>query len=642
MSDLSRRLVRPSRPVCVSVHQAPPLSPRRVALACATVLIGAATVPARAAEALDPVIISATRVPQRISQAIADVSVFSREDLDRRATGNVADLLRSAAGFEISRNGGPGGITSCFVRGAESRFVAVLIDGVRVDSQSTGGAPWEALPLSQIDRIEVVRGGVGAIYGSDALGGVVQIFTRKGEPGLAFDFGAGLGNNGLRKLDARVSGRSGEFDYALGVAGERAGGFSAITNPANSSYSADDDGYQNRGGSARLGWQLSPTQRVEAGLTSAHSNSQYDGYPAGVDHHAFHNFSSADLNWSAQWLPEWRSQVTLGQSVDQYKTRPSAYDTRTRIRTATWLNTLSLGEHTVSATLERREDQLDNSGVLDGRAGRAQNALAVGDQWHHGALALQAHVRQDHDSEFGGHTTGLLGAAYELAPGWRVRASAGNSFRAPTLYQRFSEYGKAGLSAEQGFNVEAGLNWREGVNHAGLTVYRNRVRDLIVYESVTGTSPCASLYGCYNNVGVARLQGLTLEGGTELGAVRLSGSIDALSPRNADASSANNGKLLTRRARRHASLKADTDLGDWTLGAQVLASGTRYDNAANTATRRLAGYTVLNLDAQWRFARDWRLEARVDNLFDQAYESAQYYSVQQRQLYVGLRWSPRI
>ncbi len=584
------------------------------------------------AEALDPVIITATRTPQRVSKAIADVTVFGRDEIERRSSGSVADLLRTAAGLEISRNGGPTGTTSCFVRGAESRFMAVLVDGVRMDSQSTGGAAWEAIPLFDVERVEVVRGGAGAIYGSDAVAGVVQIFTRKGQKGTSASVAAGLGSNNLRRAEARLSGGNGEFDYALGVGGERSGGFSTIHNPVSSNYNPDDDGHVSRGGSARLGWQLTSTQRLEAGVTGQHSNTQYDGFPKTQDHHAFHNTSAAHANWIAQWTPDWRSQLTLGQSVDQYKTRPSVYDTRTRLRTATWLNTYTLGEHTLNATLERREDHLDNSSIAGGAGDRSQNAIGVGDQWNHGPWAVQAHLRHDRDSEFGSHDTGLLGAAFEFVPGWRVRASASNSFRAPTLYHRFSQYGKASLKPEAGFNVEAGLNWRSGVSEAGLTVYRNRVRNLIVFGAA---GSCASTLGCYDNVGVARLQGVTLDGRTEIGPVRLSGSVDMLSPRNADT-----GNLLARRARRHASLKADTDLGAWTVGAQVLASGKRYDAASNAETGRLAGYTVLNLDAVWRFAKEWRLESRVDNVFNQAYETAQYYTTQPRQVYVGVRWTP--
>jgi vitamin B12 transporter len=623
---------------------------RVVSQACLLALCGVSlaqaqsTVVAAASSRLDPVIVTATRVPQPVSQAVVDASVFTREDIERRGPGSVADLLRAAPGFEIARSGGPGGTTSCFVRGGENRFVAVLVDGVRMDSQSTGGAPWEAIPLSQIERIEIVRGGVSAVYGSDAIAGVVQIFTRKGEQGgLNADLGVGVGNMGLRKADARLSGGSGAVDYSISLAGERSTGFSAVANPVSSNYAPDTDGYFNRSAGARVGLQLNAEHRLEAGVTAEHMDTQYDAFASKVDDHAVHNSSASHLSWSAQWLQNLRSQLTLGQTNDQYKTRPSVYDTATRLRNLTWVNTLTWGEHVVTGTLERREDRLLNSSLTQvstpGEGQRFQNAVALGDQWRHGSLSLQANARQDHDSEFGNHATGLLGAALDVGGGVRVRASASNSFRAPTLYQRYSQYGVSSLKPESGFNVEGGVNYRQGDSELGLTAYRNRVRNLIVFG---GTGPCPSTVGCYANVGVARLQGVTLDGRTELAGVRLSGSWDLLSPRNADTTDVNNGNLLTRRSRRHASVRLDTDVADWTLGAQVLASGTRYDNAANTEAKRLAGYALLNLDAQWRFAKAWRLETRVDNLFNQAYETAQYYATQPRQLYVGVRWTPAL
>ncbi len=647
MSQIARRAARPvpstrfEADACSAVSV---LVRRPLVLACLCAAAAGAQAQSAAddasRDALDPVVVTATRTPQRVSRAISDVTVFGREDIERKGSGSVADVLRGAAGVEIVRNGGPAGTTSCIVRGAESRFLAVLVDGVRMDSQSTGGASWESIPLSEVERIEIVRGGAGAIYGSDAVAGAVQIFTRKGSAGLSGSVAAGMGNHQLRKLEARVGGRSGDVDFAVGMSGERSGGFSVRTHPASFGYNPDDDGYNSRAGSLRVGWQLDSTQRLEAGVTAMHSNAQYDTSPVNDDH-SFHNTSAAHLDWTAQWLPQWRSQVTLGQSQDQYKTRPSVYDTHTRLRTLSWLNTYTTDQHTWTATVERREDHLDNPAISDGSRGRAQNAIGLGDQWTLGAVALQAHVRHDQDSEFGGHATGVLGGAWSFAPGWRARASLSNSFRAPTLYQRFSGYGKADLKAEQGVNVEAGLNWTQQGDALGLTLYRNRVRDLINW--VSGISGCDLGYssvnpygGCYGNVGLAVIQGVTLDGRTEIGPVRLSGSVDVLSPKNAETD-----KVLARRARRHASLQADTDVGAWTLGAQVLASGTRYDDAANTASKKLAGYAVLNVDAQWRFAPQWRLETRVDNVFDQGYETAQHYSTQPRQLYVGVRWTPR-
>lgn len=168
--------------------------------------------------ALSEVVVTATRTEQPLSDVVADVSIIDRDTIARSGATGLADVLDRLPGISITRNGGPAATTSVYVRGAETRFTAVLIDGVRVDTQSgSGGASWNAIPLSQIERVEVLRGPAAAVYGSDAIGGVIQIITRKGEAGFAPSVALGMGSHGTRQLDVALSGASGAVDYALGV-----------------------------------------------------------------------------------------------------------------------------------------------------------------------------------------------------------------------------------------------------------------------------------------------------------------------------------------------------------------------------------------------------------------------------------------
>src|SRR3990167_8831026 len=190
-----------------SVPRAPGV---RSALAVACGLVLAAPFVAQATDADDvgQVVVTASRAPQPISRVLADVSVITRDEIERRGSASAVDLIAALPGFEISRTGGPASITGVFLRGAESRHLLVLIDGVRVDTQSgAGGATWEALPASQIERIEVVRGPASAVYGSDAMAGVVQIFTRQGQGPARVEVGFGVGTLGLWSSDAQVSGK---------------------------------------------------------------------------------------------------------------------------------------------------------------------------------------------------------------------------------------------------------------------------------------------------------------------------------------------------------------------------------------------------------------------------------------------------
>jgi vitamin B12 transporter len=220
-------------------------------------------------------VVTATRVPQPLADLVADVTIIDRATIQRSGAVGVADILAGAPGIQISRPGNVGSPTSVFLRGAESRYTAVFIDGVRVDSQSTGGASWQTIPLAQIDRIEVLRGPAAAVYGSDAIGGVIQLFTRKGDGALTPSIGVGIGTYNTKKVDAALSGSSEAIDYSLGLSSETSTGFDSRS---GTPHNPDNDGYHSKSANARLGLQVSKAQRVELTALTSNVNSQYDAF----------------------------------------------------------------------------------------------------------------------------------------------------------------------------------------------------------------------------------------------------------------------------------------------------------------------------------------------------------------------------
>ncbi|HEY9109180.1 MAG TPA: TonB-dependent receptor [Roseateles sp.] len=619
------------------------LAARRPLLALSALALAAS---AHAQTRLDTVVTTATRTPQKLSDVLADMTVLTRDDIERQAFGSLADLLRRQVGFEMVRNGGAGANTSLFVRGADTRHTAVLIDGVRVDSQASSGASWNAIPLAQVERVEIVRGPASALYGSDAIGGVVQIFTRKGEGRPVVDLGIGGGNRGLAKVDASVTGRSGIVDYALSAASESSNGFNARPAAATATFTPDDDGYQSRNASLRLGVQLAAEHRLEVSALTSHVNAEYDSTAtAKTDDRTISDTRATRLAWSAQWSADLRSELSVGESSERYETQPSPYVTKTWVRTYGFNTSWNLGTAgSLQGLLERREDKLDNTGLIGGHNKRHQDAIGAGWTWAGGPLSLQLNARHDRDSEFGGVSTGAVAGGYRLSSAWRLQASAGTSFRAPSLYQRFSPSGKPGLLPEKGRNAELGLHYASGSGEFSITAYRNLVRDLIVYVSMPVPAPvpapCASPFGCYDNVSEGRLQGLSLRGATALGAVRLSGTLDLQAPKDADKASATYGKLLARRAKTHGTVRAETDVGAWTLGGQVLASSKRTDNLSTGY--QLGGYATMDLDAQYAVSRQLGLQFKVDNVFDRKYETARTYATPPRQVFIGLRFTPQL
>jgi vitamin B12 transporter len=576
----------------------------------------------------ESVVITATRVPQPASRVLADVSVLERDAIERSGATCIADLLARLPGVEFGRSGGPAGTTGVFIRGAESRHTAVYIDGLRVDAQGTGGAPWELLPVDQIERIEVLRGAAATVYGSDAVAGVVQLFTRRAGSRTQTSANLSAGSYGTLQGRAAVSGAAGALDYALSASHGRSDGYNArLTATSN----PDADGWRRSGLQGSLGLDVATGHRVEAALLASNLWGQYDAGRT-TDDVSRQNLRTAGLSWQAHWSPEADTRLQLGESQNTYESQPSFYRTETTLRNYLLQHNQRWGHQQLSLTLERREDKLFNPatayvGALAGE--RSQDALALSWRGDFGQHSLQLQLRHDHDSEFGDKPTGSLAWGWQFLPSWRAMASVATSFRAPTLYQRFSEYGVATLSPENGRNQELALRWSEGDSELSATAWHNRVKDLIAFGSA---GPCASTFGCYENVGRVRYEGLTLAGHTRVAGVALHGSADWHDPRNLVTD-----KLLQRRARVLGTLGVDGQWQGWGLGLELQGAGGRYENTANT--QRMGGYGLVNLRAERALVPGLALQARVDNLADKAYEVARTYATAGRTVTLGLRWA---
>lgn len=590
---------------------------------------------------LNEVVVTATRTAIPLTDVVADVSIIDRAMIERSGATGVADVLARQPGLEIGRSGGVGGTTSVFLRGGNSQHTAVYLDGVRLDTQSgNGGVAWESIPLAQIDRIEVLRGPAGAVYGSDAINGVIQLFTRKGEGPAVPYVGVGVGSHGLRKAEAGISGAAGvnsAFDYSLGLAHETTDGFDGqplrLRKASDGVRNPDLDGYDSTSVNAHLGFQVNRVHRLDATWLASDLESQYDAFvhvPASpANDVSLHQLRTLGLNWSARWTDSFSTKLSLTDSSEDYETTPSVYLTKTSLRGYLLQNEWRVGPHLATATLERREDELDNSEVGPGR-NRSQNGVALGYGFSQDRHTLQINLRHDDDSGFGGKSTGSAAYGYAVSPKLRVTASAGTAFRVPTLYQRFSEYGVSNLQPESSRNVEAGVRFVDGSSSLGVMAYQNEVSNLISF--VNGPGACVSPWGCYDSVARARYEGITLSGTYAVAGVHLRASVDIQDPKDLDT-----GKELARRARRHLTLGADTQAAGWQLGAELQASGKRFDDVANKSV--LGGYAVVNLSASTQISRAVTLSARVDNLADTDYQLARTYATGGRTFYLGLKWA---
>jgi len=620
-----------------------PVSARCALLAAA--VLAALGASASAQTVLGPIVVTGTREPQPLDRVTADVVVIDSERIRNSGADSVEDLLRREGGMQLSRSGGPGQNASVFIRGGSSSSTVVLIDGVRVGSATLGQVEFESLSLAQIEHIEVLRGPGSSLYGADAVGGVIQIFTKRGEGDPRATAHAAVGGRRSYEIQAGVSGGQSGLDYALSLGREGSRGVSALR-PGDQfgNYNPDDDGFHRDAMSAKLGYALAPGHRIGLTASASRLDAQFDSSeflpPTFAQDNTpdFRNKLVTDaiaLDYRGVVAPNWTTSAIVAHNDDDLKSGGNLIERfRTRRDQLTWQNALAVGsEQQVVMALEYLTEKAHSDAYTED-ARRNNTAAVIGYSGAFGAHVIQADVRVDHNSVYGDNMTGRLGWSMEIADGLRVRALAGTTYRAPSFNELyFPGFGVASLTAEKGRSVELGLNWRRGDHSASATVYQNRVRDLINYEPDASLCPADPSYafGCARNIGRARLQGATLTGSTKLGAWTVAATADVLDAKNLD-----DGTRLVRRAAHQETLSLDYGLGAWSVGASLLDVGARPEGTAT-----LSAYQTLDLRARWRITPQWQLEFKLLNATNRDIEPARDYQTLGRQAWIGVRYDGR-
>ena len=626
--------------------------PRLTALAAllpaCLVLDAHAAVELLAAE-LDPVVVTATRQATPLSALMADVTVIDREQIQRLGQGTITDLLGRQPGIQTSAYGGQGAATSFYVRGANSNQLKVLIDGIAINSIDPSGSPLRLLNLADVERIEILRGPAATLYGADAIGGVIQIFTRQAQAGFAAQAHAGAGSQGTRKAGVELSGGNAQWRWQLGGNHHYSDGISAQRDGSN--RDADDDSYRNNAVNAGLRYLASEDAEYGLSYRQARGLAEYDSgnTPADGDYNnrqAFDN-SQWQLHAKHRLSPRWRSTVQFGGADDWQKdwsfnawAFPPAEVVgaiTTRNRELSWQNDIDLGgwgSALLAVEAERQRVSTTSAGYTH-EPELENRSLLAGWGGSHGRLQWQLNARADDHQQYGNQSTGALSLGWALGGGWRAHASYGSAFKAPSVDQLYidnpawSLTGNPDLAPEKSRNRELGLRWGNSTQQLGLTWYLNRVSNLIDWVSDPVTWA-----GTYANVSQARMEGVTAQWRGNFGAFSPSLSYDWLDAENLDT-----GFALGRRARHKASAGLDWQHGPLQLGGEVLAVGRRWDYSNQTGN--LAGYALLNLSASYALREDLQLQARLDNALDRDYQSIGGYGTPGRSAYLALRWSLR-
>jgi len=618
------------------------LRPARLLLVCALLQMAASSWAQAQANPGSTVQVIGTRAPTALNRVVADVVVIDRDRIRATSADSVEDLLRREGGIQLSRNGGPGQNASVLIRGSGASSTLVLIDGVRVGSATLGQTDLAAISLAQVERIEIMRGPGSSLYGADAIGGVVNIVTRRGDGAPYVHGNLAGGNHASGEASVAFSGSGEGFDYALSASGETSDGVSAVL-PGDlfGIYNPDDDGFTRYGLSLAGGFSWQKGQRIGLNYSASRLRSQFDSaeYPPpnflpdpSPDFRSRVTTQLTALEYQGVVSGEWTNLLRASYQTDQLESGAnvvSTYDTSRRQFTAqtTWTPS---SQHQLVAAIDLLTESIHSSDYSAPQ--RDNTGLIVGYTGRFGAQKLQADLRWDHNSVYDDQTTGKLGWGMDFGPGWSVRAVAGTAFRAPTFNDLYyPDYGVVSLSPERSHSVEAGIDYRAETTSVAATAYYNKVSDLIGYQADPSQCPPGFNFGCADNTARALLQGITLQALQQLGNFQFTLALDWLNAKDTDTD-----QTLPRRAANQQTFAVDWNEGPWQLGGTVLRVSQRPDAGA-----LLPAYALLNLNARWRFERAWQLEARLQNAFDKDYQPARDYQDVGRQFWLGLRYDGR-
>jgi vitamin B12 transporter len=527
---------------------------------------------------------------------------------------------------DFTVSGGYGQQTSLFMRGMNRTHTLVLVDGVRVGSATDGAFAWQFLPLSEVERIEIVRGPRASLYGADAMGGVIQIFTRGSKAaGISAEVAGGTYDTGAGNV--ALTNVVGDTRFTLSAGRVNSDGFDATTT-ANFGHEPDDDGYQNENFGLNVASRLSERTDLEAQLLRSQGRTDYDGTTLfGVTNQT--NFVQQAASATVKYRPTDTLTLALrgGESRDDSDNLGNGvFDStfNTERPNAALQADLAVGSgQLLTGGIDWYEDQVDSTTAYT-ETERYNRAVFFQYQGGFGSQDLLASIRRDDNEAFGGQTTGSLAWGAALAERMRVMLSAGTAFHAPTfndLY--FPGFSNPDLQPEESATYEAALRAGGDALHLDLSLYQTNADDLIVFDIATFTP---------QNVATARIRGVEAALGAGQGDLASKLTVTFLDPRDLDS-----GDYLPRRARFTGRFDLDWTPGDLLVGGSVIGQDSRFDDVANTV--EVAGYVIANIRAEYAFARGWFARASVENLFDEQYETVATYNSPGRNALLTVGWN---
>ena len=582
-------------------------------------------------QSIPQVVVTATRFEQAVTDTLASTTVLTREDIRDTQAPDLPTLLRGAAGIEFAQNGGVGNNASIFMRGGNSNHTLILLDGMRINSGTTGTTALERLTLDQIERVEIVRGNVSALYGSEAIGGVIQLFTRQGSGAPALGGSFTVGSRDTVTGNLNFGGKAGDTRFYVGVAGFHTSNFSAIDPNTNANTRAkvnpDNDEFRNTTINANVAHLFSPRHEIGLRVFETRGLINFDNSSTAASNlktnvEQTQNKTSSFAAYSKNRLLEnWRSTVTFSKSTDSSdQTLNFRWNghIRTDQRQLTWQNEVTLAPtHKLLLTVESASQRAESASTTSKfYPARQVSTWIAGYSGSVERAEFQLNLRGDRYSDFGRANTYFAAAGYNLTNEWKLLVQQSTAFNAPTFNQLyFPGFGSPGLLPESAKSRDLGAQWSRGAHLLRLTRFRTDYTNLIQGATV---APFLAI-----NVAKARVNGWEANYTGVLAGFDVRANITAQDPVSIPAD-VTTGPQLRRRAQLFGNLGVYRSVGAWRVGADLYSTDKRIDTEINSSTTKvgLASYNLLTLTARYNVTKQIYIAAKIDNATRARYQLA--------------------
>jgi len=600
------------------------------------------------------VFVTATRTLIPKKNVIADINLISEEEIKLAGYSSLPELLQRQPGIEISNNGGQGKVSTLFLRGASSTHSVILLDGIRIDSATAGLTAIENIPLSQIEKIEIVRGPASSLYGQDAIGGVIQIFTKKGlngfKPYISFGYGkynTSIAQGGIRGGDDTTS-------YAINLSSQNSTGFSAFepnTNPAATAniFNLDKDGYRNKSVSASLSHKINEKLDINFQYFLSQGKNKYDNryanWDPSIDWKNTQDQESLSGTVNSQLTNYWKSSLRVGLGIDDYVEKQRYISGATREvdnvyktiqNQITWQNDLILPLGSLVLLYDKLDQKINVTDTSYSKKDRQNDAYMIGYNLNQANHNFQANVRKDFNSVYRDATTGNIGYSYAIDSNWSIASSFGTAFRSPTFnYLYAGSNANPDLQPEKSKNIEAQLKYQSDAEFFSFVTFKNKITDFIISNGTTGYRPY--------NINTAEIYGATVSSSHFINHFQVKSSFTVQSPMNESAD-----KYLPRRSNFFGTVGLNYFIQNWNLGFEATGSGNRYNDAENLFN--IPGYIKTNLFADYQITKNLAMNARVDNVLGKNYTYAYEgnpttdgfrYQTPSQSFFISLRYEPQ-